>query len=187
MWDQLAGEFGVSATGSGQLNFGHAINNEWVTGAAGVDGKVYQYTDLGQALYDFSAAYGQAHPEIVEAVALENALAVPKNGATYAESADALAFAYGPQGDPDTADTNRYGQEIADINGGGSAHGVNFTEDPALSALFQGQTGISFIEQTLASYGTVDQAPAPAAADVGRSHVDLRQRRERCGRAARRP
>lgn len=57
MYDKLVAMFGKSATGGGQLNFGHAINNEWITGASGTDGRVYQCTDLADALYAFKDAY----------------------------------------------------------------------------------------------------------------------------------
>ena len=60
LWDQLDDIFGSSATGSGKLNFGHAINNEWITGAPGTDGKIYQYTQIADALYAFTAALAQA-------------------------------------------------------------------------------------------------------------------------------
>jgi hypothetical protein len=53
MFGKLKAMFGESATGSGQLNFEHAIGNEWITGAAGTDGQHYKYTDLASALYNF--------------------------------------------------------------------------------------------------------------------------------------
>jgi hypothetical protein len=53
MFGKLKAMFGESVTGSGQLNFEHAIGNEWISGAAGADGQHYKYTDLASALYDF--------------------------------------------------------------------------------------------------------------------------------------
>jgi hypothetical protein len=61
LYNSLDDMFGASATGAGQLSFGHAINNEQVVGVAGVDGKVYQYTDLANALYGFADEYAAAN------------------------------------------------------------------------------------------------------------------------------
>ena len=60
MWSQLVSAFGVSASGSGKLNFGHAINNEWITGAQGVTNSgsnPLQYTDFGNLLNQFFENY----------------------------------------------------------------------------------------------------------------------------------
>lgn len=60
MWSQLVGAFGISSSGSGQLNFGHAINNEWITGAQGVtnsSSNPLQYTDFGNLLDQFFMNY----------------------------------------------------------------------------------------------------------------------------------
>ena len=56
-FDQLSDLFGISSTGSGELSFGHAINNEQIVGVEGTDGQIYQYTDLANAMYGFADAY----------------------------------------------------------------------------------------------------------------------------------
>lgn len=61
LWDNLVAMFGESAQGSGHLSIGingtgKECNNQEVVGASGLDGKVYQYTDLGSMLYAFAAA-----------------------------------------------------------------------------------------------------------------------------------
>lgn len=60
LWNQLVSAFGVSSTGSGQMNWGHAINNEWITGAQGVtnsSGSPLQYTDFENLLNQFYQNY----------------------------------------------------------------------------------------------------------------------------------
>ena len=72
MFDKLKGMFGMSGTGSGALNFEHAIKNEWVSGAQGTSGQHYTYTDLAQALYDFTnaeASAGAASPPAASSAA----------------------------------------------------------------------------------------------------------------------
>jgi hypothetical protein len=62
MYNSLMAEFGSSATGAGVLWSGHAINNQQVIGVPGTDGKIYQYTQLGQSLFDFANAYAVNDP-----------------------------------------------------------------------------------------------------------------------------
>jgi len=157
-WDKLVSQFGASSQGEGQLQFGHALNNLWISGG-GADGRVYQYTDLGDSLYQFSQAYAAANPALLQAIALEHALNAPKNGAIYASSALSSATSRAAVTDPDRNDTGRYGQEIADLRGTAGANGGSFTESTALKDLLNNRTGISMIEETLAHYQTVDQAP----------------------------
>ena len=77
MFDKLEGMFGVSATGSGTLNFEHVIKNEWVSGAQGTSGQHYAYTDLAQALYDFANAEVKAGAAPVPAANVPAASTVP--------------------------------------------------------------------------------------------------------------
>lgn len=60
MWDTLVAQFGISATGSGALKFGHNIGQEQVTGATGVSGQSYSYQQLGQSLQQFETAINKA-------------------------------------------------------------------------------------------------------------------------------
>ena len=154
----MVGEFGLSSTGGGQVQFGHALNNVWISGG-GADGRIYQYTDLGNSLYRFSQDYAAANPALLEAIALEHALNAPKNEAVYASSALSDATSRGPVVDPDRNDTGRYGQEIADLRGTAGVNGGSFAESTALKDLLNNRTGISMIEVTLAHYQTADQAP----------------------------
>ena len=64
LWDQLSAMFGENAQGNGHLSIGingtgKDCNNQQVTGVAGTDGKVYQYTQLGGMVYAFAAALAQ--------------------------------------------------------------------------------------------------------------------------------
>ena len=61
---------------------------------------------------------------------------------------------------PDKYDTQRYGQDIADLGGVAGANGQNFVEDAQLKAVLGGRTGIAAIEETLAQYGSASQAPS---------------------------
>ncbi|MHB8147065.1 MAG: hypothetical protein ACYDGM_07400 [Vulcanimicrobiaceae bacterium] len=61
---------------------------------------------------------------------------------------------------PDKYDTENYGQNTANLQGTMGASGQSFTENPSLVTLFGGRTGIQAIEETLAQYGRVDNAPA---------------------------
>jgi hypothetical protein len=60
VFDKLKGMYGMSATGAGVLSLGHAINNQQIVGVDGLDHQVYQYTELGNALYDFATRYAMA-------------------------------------------------------------------------------------------------------------------------------
>lgn len=76
-----------------------------------------------------------------------------------------LTIAFGGNHDnpatmPDKYDTQRYGQMVADMQGTMGANGQQFSEDGTLSKLFGGRTGIQAVEETLAYYGTKDNAPA---------------------------
>ncbi len=61
-WSSLVGMFGISKTGAGSMQYGHAINNEWVSGP-GVTGVTdssanpQQYTAYGNALDQFYQDY----------------------------------------------------------------------------------------------------------------------------------
>jgi hypothetical protein len=64
-FDQLKAMFGESATGSGILSIGNGgtgkdCNNQQIVGVPGVDGQVYQYTQLDAAFNAFQAAYAKA-------------------------------------------------------------------------------------------------------------------------------
>lgn len=64
-FDQLKGMFGESSTGAGVLSIGiggsgRDCNNQQIVGAAGLDGQVYQYTQLDAALNSFQTAYAKA-------------------------------------------------------------------------------------------------------------------------------
>lgn len=65
MFNKLEAEFGESATGAGRLSIGNGgtgkdCNNQQIVGVPGVDGQVYQYTQLDSALNQFQAAYAKA-------------------------------------------------------------------------------------------------------------------------------
>ncbi|HVA29535.1 MAG TPA: hypothetical protein VNF68_15240, partial [Candidatus Baltobacteraceae bacterium] len=60
---------------------------------------------------------------------------------------------------PDKYDTQNYGQGVANLQGVAGANGQSFTESPALVNIFSQRTGIQAIEETLAYYGTADNAP----------------------------
>ena len=60
---------------------------------------------------------------------------------------------------PDKYDTKNYGQGVANLQGAMGANGQSFTENPSLKAVFAGRTGIQDVEETLAQYGTVQNAP----------------------------
>ncbi|HVA28784.1 MAG TPA: hypothetical protein VNF68_11425 [Candidatus Baltobacteraceae bacterium] len=64
-FDKLESMFGESSAGSGVMLIGDGgggkhCNNQEIVGVAGVDGKVYQYTQLDAALAEFQTAYAQA-------------------------------------------------------------------------------------------------------------------------------
>lgn len=64
-FDQLESMFGESANGAGKLSIGDGgsgkdCNNQDIVGVSGVDGKVYQYTQLDAALSQFQTAYAKA-------------------------------------------------------------------------------------------------------------------------------
>ena len=63
---------------------------------------------------------------------------------------------------PDQYDEPTYGQQTANLRGtmGAGNPVINYTEDSHLVNLFAGRTGIQVIEETLAMYGTVANAPA---------------------------
>ena len=65
MFYRLEGMFGISSTGSGQLLVGDGgsgkdCDNQEIVGVPGIDGQVYQYTQLDSALAGFQAAYANA-------------------------------------------------------------------------------------------------------------------------------
>lgn len=60
---------------------------------------------------------------------------------------------------PDKYDEPNYGQQTANLQGTMGANGSQYTEDPSLINLFAGRTGIQMIEETLALYGSADNAP----------------------------
>ncbi|MGH7329930.1 MAG: hypothetical protein ACREJX_16400, partial [Polyangiaceae bacterium] len=57
LWQQLVSAFGVSSSGSGQLNFGHNIGQEWVTGAMGASSSPSTYSALDDLLQQFIQNY----------------------------------------------------------------------------------------------------------------------------------
>ena len=65
-----------------------------------------------------------------------------------------------PANTPDISDTARFGQEDADLAGYITANGHYFTERAGLVQEFGTRTGIAAIQEMLAQYGTVDNAPA---------------------------
>ena len=65
IFGELEGMFGESATGSGYLSIGLGgsgkdCNNQQILGATGLNGQVYQYTQLDAALNQFQANYANA-------------------------------------------------------------------------------------------------------------------------------
>jgi hypothetical protein len=65
MFSKLEGMFGESTTGTGTLSIGldgtgKDCNNQQIVGVPGVNGQVYQYTQLDAALNQFQAAYANA-------------------------------------------------------------------------------------------------------------------------------
>jgi hypothetical protein len=61
---------------------------------------------------------------------------------------------------PDKYDTQNYGTGVANLRGSAGANGRNFVENAQLVSLFSGRTGIQIVEETLAFYGSVQNAPA---------------------------
>ena len=65
---------------------------------------------------------------------------------------------------PDKYDEPNYGQGVANLQGTAGATPANqllttYTEDSNIKTLFSGRTGIQMIEETLAQYGSIDNAP----------------------------
>ncbi|MGH7328905.1 MAG: hypothetical protein ACREJX_11205, partial [Polyangiaceae bacterium] len=59
MWDQLVSAFGISSSGSGQLNFAKNIGQEWVSGAQGASSSQQSYTTLGNLLQQVVEGFQQ--------------------------------------------------------------------------------------------------------------------------------
>jgi hypothetical protein len=57
-YQQLVSAFGISATGSGQLNFGHNIGQQWVTGAQGASTTPTSYSTLDALAASFLSQGG---------------------------------------------------------------------------------------------------------------------------------
>lgn len=77
----------------------------------------------------------------------------------------AIALAFGgnhddPATQPDKYDTGRYGQIIADLQGHAGANGSDFSESASTAGILDNRTGIAAIEETLAQYGSADNAPS---------------------------
>jgi hypothetical protein len=68
----------------------------------------------------------------------------------------------------DKYDTQRFGHELADLGGASGANSQSFVEDPKLKAELGGQTEIAAIEETIAQYGTAQNAPSWLAAMFGK-------------------
>ena len=137
MWNQLVSAFGVSATGSGQLNFGHAINNEWITGAQGVTNSgsnPLQYTDFGNLLNQFFQNYitqGQLSTSPYTPATNPNG----SNGGFFLSSPFAGSYAINTPGGAPVATT---GSGLPPLNiapgAGGGSQGVGLQESASAGA-----------------------------------------------------
>jgi hypothetical protein len=56
-YQQMVAMFGESSTGSGKLNFGTDIADQWITGAAGANGQVQNYKTLDNMAQQFFQEY----------------------------------------------------------------------------------------------------------------------------------
>jgi hypothetical protein len=61
---------------------------------------------------------------------------------------------------PDKYDEPNYGQNTANLRGTMGAGGGQYTENQNLATLFGGRTGLQMVEETLAEFGTANNAPA---------------------------
>jgi hypothetical protein len=65
-FSQYVSTFGQSATGGGQLNFGHNIGQQWITGAAGASSTPQSYQTLDSMLQYLMQNGGSSNPSIFE-------------------------------------------------------------------------------------------------------------------------
>ncbi len=57
-YNEYVSAFGISSTGSGKLNFGHNIGQEWISGAQGASSSPQSYLTLDQLMQSFMKAGG---------------------------------------------------------------------------------------------------------------------------------
>lgn len=80
MYQQLMGTFGESTTGSGKINYGTDIANEFISGAAGASSQSQNYQDIVNQSNEFMSAF-QAHNGNVAQAPILSINAFGSNGA----------------------------------------------------------------------------------------------------------